>query len=116
VFYVEGREIQKLHSKNGTALNSVEQGKEDERTKKLVAKCEQNLKAGSGRVNHNEKNDENDNETELRISMFLRACKFTNPRHQKLGGEELIAFDIVPNPSYRPRNMNERLGFLTLFQ
>ena len=110
VFYVEGREIQKLRSKNGTALNSVEQRKEDERTKKLVAKYAQNPKPGSGRVNHNEKNDENGNEDELHVSVFLRACKFTNPRHQKLGGEELIAFDIVPNPSYRPRNMNERLA------
>ena len=110
VFYVEGREIQKLRGKNGTALNTVEQRKEDERTKKLAAKCEQNPKAGNGRVNQNEKNDEDDNEDELHVSVFLRVCKFANPRHDKLGGEELIAFDIVPNPSYRPRNMNERLA------
>jgi hypothetical protein len=109
VFHVEGREIEKLRSKNGMALNAIEQRKEDERTKKLVAKYEQNPKARSGRVNDNEKDDENDNEDELHVSVFLRACKCTNPRHEKLGGEELIAFDIDPNPSYRPRNMNERL-------
>jgi hypothetical protein len=85
VFYVEGREIEKLRSKNGTVLNAIEQRKEDERTKKLVAKYEQNPKAGSGRVHDNEKDDENNNEDELHVSVFLRACKFTNPRHDKLG-------------------------------
>lgn len=106
VFYVEGREIEKLRSKDGVGLNSTDQQKEDGRTEKLVTKYQQDARAGSGRANNSEK----DNEDELHVSVFLRACKFTNPRRESLRGQELIVFDIEPNPGYRPRNMNERLA------
>jgi hypothetical protein len=105
VFYVGGKEIQRLVSKEGKVLNSADQQREDERTKRLVVEYERAARNGGGHLR-----DANNEEDELHISTFLRACKFANARRERFRGQEVIVFDIQPNPAYRPQNTNERLA------
>lgn len=99
IFYVNGREVQKLVARDGRSLSPKEKDKELERVKKRV---QEYTSAGSSR---NEEYDED----ELHISTFLRAARFTHPRRESFGGQPVFALDIEPNPGYHPQNLNERL-------
>ena len=102
VFYVNGHEIQKLIASDGRSLSETEVEKEQQRVEKEVSRY---TSADPKPVPRREEEDED----ELHISTFLRAAKFTQPRRESFHGQDVIALDIEPNPSYHPQNLNERL-------
>ena len=104
VFYVNGREVQKLVARDEKDLSPLEQAKEQERVRRLVLKY-----VADGAEDAGYSRPEGQDEDELHISTFLRAARFTHPRRERFRGQEVIAFDIEPNPRYHAQNLNERL-------
>ena len=104
VFYVNGREVQKLVARDDRNLPPLERQKEEERVRKQALKysAEGTKRAATSRA-------EEGDEDELHISTFLRAARFTHPRKESFRGQDVIAFDLAPNPEYRAQNLNERL-------
>jgi hypothetical protein len=42
--------------------------------------------------------------------MFLRACQFVNPRHERFRGQDVLVFDFEGNPEYKPKNIAEHVA------
>lgn len=104
VFYVNGREVQKLVARDGKNLSAVEQEREEERVRKQVLKYTSAGARDSAYASHEEQDED-----ELHITTFLRAARFTHPRRERFRDQEVISFDIEPNPGYHAQNLNERL-------
>lgn len=108
VFYLAGREVDRLVKKDGKDLGPSEQQKENAKVEKRVreyqekqAKEDQKHAAGSDR--------EGKHGVNITVSTFLRACRFTNPRRQTFRGQEVIVFDFEPNPGFKPQNLAESI-------
>ena len=104
VFYVKGWEIEKLTARDGKPLPPEEKAKEEDRVKRLILKYD-----ASRPLSAAERAKKNENADELQIGAFLRASRFTHPRREHFRGEEVIVFEMEPNPQYEPRNATERL-------
>lgn len=53
-----------------------------------------------------------DTTTSISIYIFLRASNFIHERRENFRGRRTIVFDFVPNPSFQPRSLNERVARL----
>jgi len=42
--------------------------------------------------------------------MFLRACQFVNPRHERFRGQDVLVFDFEGNPEYKAKKIAERVA------
>lgn len=102
VSYINGHEIEKLIARDGRSLSDAEREKEQRRVDKELSRY---TSADPKPVSRREEEDED----ELHISTFLRAARFTHPRRESFRGQDVIALDIEPNPSYHPQSLNERL-------
>lgn len=102
-FWVEGVPIQKLTKKDGKALSSREQKKEDERIDKAVARAkERQVKADAkGKPTDPQGNDE------VTVSRLLELGSFSNPRRVMLNGRPTIAVDYAGDPKAKTRNRLE---------
>jgi hypothetical protein len=102
VFYLGGRAVRRQVKKDGRPLGPGEQKKEDDRVEKRIR--EYKKKHGEeGEDAAREKKEQTD------ISTFLRVSKFVHPRWGEFRQHEVIVFDFVPNPDYRPQNKAEDL-------
>jgi len=108
-----GGEVWHLIAKDGKPLEGKEKEKEDahfnktyeERTKEAAK--EEAKRAADPQKAAKEQAKE-DAEDEKDISKILRAERFTNPRRERLHGQELLAFDFGANPDYKPKSMEEK--------
>ena len=100
-YFVEGSAIKRLISKEGVPLSDSEKKKEDER----VAKAEKSAREHRAKMDRGE-HDKN----AITISTFLRSSKFQNMRREQYQGHEVIAFDFVPNPDFKPNGLAESIA------
>ena len=42
--------------------------------------------------------------------MFLRACQFVNPRHERFRGQDVLVFDFEGNPEYKAKKTGRASG------
>jgi len=110
-FYLNGEEISTLVSKDGKPLGEEEQAKQNEKTKKRIeeAQRQQAKKNKKEEQGHEEGKDEKSDD-EPGIEIFLRACQFVNPRHERYRGQDVLVFDFEGNPEYRPKKLAEKVA------
>jgi hypothetical protein len=97
VFYVNGREIDRLVARNGKSLSEAAQKKEDLRVEKEIRKFQRRAKRRADEA-----------AAQPGISLFLRTCVFSHPRWERYHGNPVIVFNFKPNPSFKPKTMTER--------
>ena len=98
-FYVNGVEIERTLSKNGKDLSPSELKKEDERVMKQTVKYSDQAKATKETDHQNQQ-----------IEDAMEAMQLTNGRRQMQDGRSVLLYDIVPNPKFDAKNMNQRFA------
>ncbi len=112
-FYLNGDEISTLVGKDGKPLGETEQAKENEKTKKRIEEIQKrqakkDQKEEKAREEAKDKKDEKDDD-EPGIEIFLRACQFVNPRHERFRGQDVLVFDFEGNPEYKAKKLAEKV-------
>ena len=109
-FYFHGDEVSTLVKKDGKPLSDAEQKKEEERVRKRIEtiqarEAKKEAKEEKAREEGNKKEDDDD----VDIEIFLRACQFINPRHERFRGQDVLVFDFEGNPEFKPHKLAERI-------
>jgi hypothetical protein len=97
VFFVHGRPIETLLSKDGKPLSDAELKKEQDHAAKEAVKI-------SAEPADNDKRDHQD---EISVSRLLAITRFSNPRRIVEGGRSLIVADFEGDPHAKTRNRGE---------
>jgi outer membrane lipoprotein-sorting protein len=110
-FYLNGEEISTLVGEGGKSLSEEKQAKQNDITKKRIEEIQkkQSKKEEKEEKAREEGKDEKDND-EPGIEIFLRACQFVNPRHERFRGQDVLVFDFEGNPEYKPKNIAEHVA------
>jgi hypothetical protein len=106
VFYIGDEEVLHLLAKDGKPLEGDEKQKEDDRFNKKYDELKKKQAELAADPKKQAKKQEQD---DAQLSDFLRAETFTNPRREMFRGEEVIAFDFVGNPDYKPKKEIDRI-------
>ncbi len=112
-FYLNGDDISTLVGKDGKPLSETEQTKENEKTKKRIEEIQRrqakkDQKEEKAHEEAKDKKDEKDDD-EPGIEIFLRACQFVNPRHERFRGQDVLVFDFEGNPEYKAKKLAEKV-------
>jgi len=102
-FYVNGVPIERTLSKNGKDLTPDQTRKEDERVMKETVKYSDKARA-----------DKEAAKQEHEAEDILSAMMLTNGRREQINGRSVLFYNIVPNPGFQAKNMNQR--FATVMQ
>ena len=108
-FYLHGTEVSTLVKVNGQPLSADAQKKENARVLKQIEELEKaaNKKETPNEKSKREQKDEQDEE--VSIDAFLRACQFVNPRRERFRGQDVLVFDFEPNPEFKARSLVEKV-------
>ena len=102
-FYVNGVSIERTLSKDGKDLTPDQTRKEDERVMKETLKYSNKATADKAAA-------KDDRETQDIISAMM----LTNGRRSSVNNRSTLAYDIVPNPGFQPKNLGQH--FATVMQ
>ncbi len=50
-----------------------------------------------------------EDDEDISIDTFLRACQFVNPRRERFRGQDVLVFDFEPNPEFKARHLMEKI-------
>ena len=95
VRFYRGQRIYRLRAKFGLPLSAEEQTKEAGRLAKSIA----DIDAGKRQYN----------QEPLTILEFLETARFATPRREKYRGREVLALDIIPDPTSKTTTLKEKL-------
>jgi hypothetical protein len=98
-FFVNGIVIQRTLQKNGKDLTPEETRKEDDRVMKETLKYSNQAKA-------KKETDEQDQQ----LQDFMAAMMLANGHRQLVNGRSVLFYDILPNPHFDAKNLNQRLA------
>lgn len=98
-FYVNGMEIERTLSKNGKDLSLDETHKEDARVMKETLKDSDQAYAAKQAAKQ-----------DRQVEDFLAAMMLTNGRRQIVNGRSELFYDIVPNPHFDAKNLNQKFA------
>jgi hypothetical protein len=98
-FFVNGIAIERTLSKNGKDLTPEQTKKEDDRVMKETVKYSNQAKAKK----------ESDKENQQMIDV-MEAMMLTNGRREQVNGRSVLFYDIVPNPKFQAKNMEQRFA------
>jgi hypothetical protein len=98
-FYVNGIEVDRTLAKDGKDLDAEQTKKEDDRVMKKTVKYSDQATAKK----------ETDKQTK-QMQEILAAMILTNGRRQQVDGRSMLFYDIVPNPKFHAKNINERFA------
>ena len=98
-FYVNGIPIERTLQKNGQDLTPDETKKEDDRVMKETLKY-------SNQATAKKEEDKQIQEVED----FIEAMMLANGHRERINGRSVLFYDIVPNPHFAARNLNQRLA------
>ena len=110
-FYLDGDEITTLVKKDGKPLNEKEQKAENERVQKRIEEHQKRhakKEAKEEKAKEEGKSDEKEKD-DPGIEVFLRACQFVNPRHERFRGQDVLVFDFEPNPEFKAHKLEEKV-------
>jgi hypothetical protein len=106
VFFLGSEEVNRHIAKDGKPLTDQEKKKEDDRIDKIYKKYEEKKKKAAAAPEPAKKEGD---DGDVGVQDFLRASQFVNPRRERFHGQEMIVFDFLPRPGYKPKNLGERL-------
>jgi hypothetical protein len=118
--------VEKLVSENGVPLTPEREAKELKRVAEELEKAEREApkrleKRDRERAERREKRrakaakegakgeGEDDEDVNVGISTFLRACEFVSPRRESFRGRDVIVFDFRPRAGFKPNDRGESL-------
>jgi len=96
MFYVNGREIDQLISKNGVPLDARAQNKESERVQKAIADATNAATLAKQQ-----------SEDERQIDTLLHALRYTNGHRILRNGRTTLVYDLSGDPNFHPKNLQE---------
>jgi len=99
LFYVNSIPIERMLQKNGKDLSADETKKQDDRVMKETIKY-------SNQATAKKEEDKQDQELED----FMQAMMLANGHREQVGGRSVLFYDIVPNPKFEAKNINQRLA------
>ncbi len=102
-FFVNGIAIERTIQKNGKDLSPADSKKQDERVMKETLKY-------SNQTTAQKETDKQDQQVED----ILAAMMLVNGRRRIENGRNILEYDIVPNPRFHAKNLNQR--FATVMQ
>jgi hypothetical protein len=106
VFYVAGEGVRRLVAKDGKPLSPEEKKKETSASTRN-SKSSRNARRSLRPIRKSRKREQEKQEAQL--SDFLRTLRFTNARHERFRGQDVIALDFGPNPEYKPKKAIESI-------
>ncbi len=98
-FFVNGIAIERTLQKNGKDLTPEETKKEDERVMKETLKYSNQATA-----------QKEENQQDQELGDFMAAMMLANGRREQINGRSILFYDILPNPRFDARNLNQRLA------
>jgi len=98
-FFVNGIAIERTLQKNGKDLTPDQTRKEDERVMKQTVKY-------SNQATAKKENDKGNQQ----MMDIMAAMMLTNGRRQQVNGRSVLFYDIVPNPKFQAKNMEQRFA------
>lgn len=112
-----GGAIRKQISENGLPLSAERAAKQDKEIAEYVEKQErerekrqqkkkEEIEKNKGQVAAKKSADDEDN---VSVAVFLRACEFISPRRERLRDREAVVFDFRPRPGFRPKTTAEEI-------
>ena len=114
--------VEKLVSENGVPLSPEREAKELKRVAEELEKAEREApkrteKRERERARRREKRraqaaksgGEEEDEEDVGIATFLRACELVSPRRERFRGRDVIVFDFRPRAGFKPSNSGESL-------
>ena len=98
-FYVNGIAIERTLSKNGKDLSPDQTRKEDQRVMKETVKY-------SDQANAKKESDKQNQQVED----MMTAMMLTNGHRERINGRSILNYNVVPNPHFQTKNMNQRFA------
>lgn len=98
-FFVNGQEIEHKLQKNGKDLSPDEARKEDQRVMKETVKYSDKAKADKETAKNNQQ----------AVDM-ISAMMLTNGHRQRMNGRSVLFYDILPNPRFKPKNLEQHFA------
>lgn len=98
-FFVNGQEIEHTLQKNGKDLTPDEMRKEDQRVMKETVKYSDKAKADKETAKNNQQ----------AVDM-ISAMMLTNGHRARVNGHSVLFYDIVPNPHFKPKNLEQHFA------
>lgn len=98
-FFVNGIAIERTLQKNGKDLTPEETKKEDERVMKETLKYSNQSTA-----------QKEENKQDQELGDFMEAMMLANGRRELINGRSVLFYDILPNPHFEARNLDQRLA------
>jgi hypothetical protein len=108
-FYLDGEEVSTLVEKNGKPLSEAEQRKENEKTRKRIEELQKHEAKKEAKEEKDKAQGKDEKNGDPGIEVFLRACRFANPRRERFRGQDVLVFDFEPNPEFKPQKLEEKL-------
>jgi hypothetical protein len=99
LFYVNGVAVERTLQKDGKDLSAADQHKQDDRVMKETLKY-------SDAANAQKQQDKQNQELED----FMQAMMLANGRRKIVNGRSFLTYDIVPNPKFDAKNINQHLA------
>ena len=99
LFYVNGIPIERTLQKDGKDLSADDQRKQDDRVMKETMKYSNQANA--------QKEEDKDNQE---LEDFMQAMMLANGHRQIVDGRSVLFYDIVPNPKFDAKNINQHLA------
>jgi hypothetical protein len=99
LFYVNGIPIERALQKDGKDLSADDQRKQDDRVMKETLKYSNQANA--------QKEEDKDNQE---LEDFMQAMMLANGHRQVVDGRSVLFYDIVPNPKFDAKNINQHLA------
>jgi hypothetical protein len=110
--FYKGNRIRRLIEKNGKALSTSEQEKEDREVQNRIKDIEKKIaKDEEKTVEQSSSGAPDENGRRISIAEVLRASNLINPRRERLKGRDVIVFDFEPNPNFDFKNAKSFLKF-----
>ncbi|MBA3804887.1 MAG: hypothetical protein H0X14_04145, partial [Acidobacteria bacterium] len=116
--------ILRLISEQGVPLSAEHAAKEEKRVTEELVKAEQNREKDKRKRDEDKQRRERERQEsarkrgitpaenedeELGISLFLRACEFVSPRTERFRERDAVVFDFRPRAGFRPSNRGEEM-------
>lgn len=98
-FFVNGIAIERTLKKNGQDLSGDEARKQDERVMKQTLKYSDQATAKKEQDKQNQE-----------LGDFLEAMMLANGHREMVNGRSVLFYDIVPNPRFQAKNLNQRVA------
>ena len=108
-FYLDGTEVSTLVKIDGQPLSAEAQKKENSRVLKQIDELQKNANKKESPEERGKQAQKEDEEEDVSIDAFLRACQFVNPRRERFRGQDVLVFDFEPNPEFKAHTLVEKV-------